>query len=96
MCGAGREGKERAGRSAQQAAASHLPAALAEWRGLRWLEVGKRGTYLQEGPEGGSVTLTLVLRKVMEQLILSAITWQVEDRQLTKPSQQGLREAGPA
>ncbi|KAF1478502.1 Mitochondrial proton/calcium exchanger protein, partial [Pygoscelis antarcticus] len=36
------------------------------------------------------VSLTLVLGKVMEQIILSAITWHVQDNQVMRPSQHGF------
>ncbi|PKU31730.1 rna-directed dna polymerase from mobile element jockey-like [Limosa lapponica baueri] len=36
------------------------------------------------------VSLTLVLVKVMEQIILSAIMWHVQDNQLIRPSQHGF------
>ncbi|KAK4828844.1 LOW QUALITY PROTEIN: hypothetical protein QYF61_000901 [Mycteria americana] len=36
------------------------------------------------------VSLTLVLGKVMEQIILSAITWHVQDKQVIRPSQRGF------
>ncbi|KAK4828451.1 hypothetical protein QYF61_026676 [Mycteria americana] len=35
-------------------------------------------------------SLTLVLGKLMEQIILSAITWHVQDTQVIRPSQQGF------
>ncbi|KAK4818869.1 hypothetical protein QYF61_021074 [Mycteria americana] len=38
------------------------------------------------------VSLTLVPGKLMEQIILSAITWHVEDNQGIKPSQHGFRK----
>ncbi|KAK4817255.1 hypothetical protein QYF61_005468 [Mycteria americana] len=38
------------------------------------------------------VSLTLVLGKLMEQMILIAITWHVEDNQGIKPSQHGFRK----
>ncbi|GAB0184770.1 mitochondrial enolase superfamily member 1 [Grus japonensis] len=36
------------------------------------------------------VNLTLVLRKVMEQIILSVITWHVQDNQVIRTSQHGF------
>ncbi|KAJ7397620.1 hypothetical protein BTVI_133417 [Pitangus sulphuratus] len=38
------------------------------------------------------VSLTLMLGKVMEQIILSAITWHVQDNEGIRPSQQGFRK----
>lgn len=42
------------------------------------------------------VSMTLVCRKIMEQIIMSAIKWHVQDKQGIRPSQHGLRKAGPA
>ncbi|KAJ7404468.1 RNA-directed DNA polymerase from mobile element jockey-like protein [Willisornis vidua] len=39
------------------------------------------------------VSVTSVLRKVMEQIILSAITWHVQDNQVIRPSQYGFVES---
>ncbi|GAB0208742.1 mitochondrial enolase superfamily member 1 [Grus japonensis] len=36
------------------------------------------------------VRMTLVLGKVMEQIIFSAITWPVQDNQVIRPSQHGF------
>jgi len=33
------------------------------------------------------VSLTLVLGKVLEQIVLSVITWHIEDNQVIRPSQ---------
>ncbi len=34
-----------------------------------------------------SCSLTLVLGKVLEQIVLSVITWHIEDNQVIRPSQ---------
>jgi len=34
--------------------------------------------------------------KVMEQIILSAITWHIQENQETRPSQHGFMKSGPA
>ncbi|GAB0181569.1 mitochondrial enolase superfamily member 1 [Grus japonensis] len=44
----------------------------------------------KEGGSSGSVSLTLVLGKVVEQIILSAVTHRVQDNQVIRPSQHGF------
>ena len=53
------------------------------------MPVYKKGR--KEGPGNyRSVRLTLAPRKVMEQIILSAITWHMQDNQGIRPSQHGF------
>ena len=47
----------------------------------------------QKGDPGNNnkpVSMTSVVRKVMEQITLSAITWHVQDNQMIRPSQHGF------
>ncbi|KAK4818286.1 hypothetical protein QYF61_010428 [Mycteria americana] len=63
----------------------------ADWRLANVTAIYKKG---QEEDLGNyrPVSLTSVLGKLMEQIILSAITWHVEDNQGIKPSQHGFRK----
>ncbi|KAK4814395.1 LOW QUALITY PROTEIN: hypothetical protein QYF61_018154 [Mycteria americana] len=60
-----------------------------DWRLANVTPIYKKGR--KEDPGNyRPVSLTLVLGKVMEQIILSAITWHVEDNQVIRPSQHGF------
>ncbi|KAK4822026.1 hypothetical protein QYF61_006939 [Mycteria americana] len=62
-----------------------------DWRLANVTPIFKKGR--KEDPGNcRPVSLTLVLGKLMEQIILSAITWHVEDNQGIKPSQHGFRK----
>ncbi|KAK4828333.1 LOW QUALITY PROTEIN: hypothetical protein QYF61_025802 [Mycteria americana] len=61
----------------------------ADWRLANVTPIFKKGR--KEDPGNyRPVSLTSVLGKLMEQIILSAITWHVEDNQGIKPSQHGF------
>ncbi|KAJ7401672.1 hypothetical protein BTVI_93160 [Pitangus sulphuratus] len=80
---------------AHQTPFNHLSAVLANQGGPRQLKVGKCDTHLQEEPEEHlgqyrTVSLTSVLGKVMEQIILSAMTQHAEDNWVIRPSQQAF------
>ncbi|KAK4809039.1 hypothetical protein QYF61_027876 [Mycteria americana] len=61
-----------------------------DWRLANVTPIFKKG---QEDPGNyRPVSLTSVPGKLMEQIILSAITWHVEDNQGIKPSQHGFRK----
>ncbi|KAK4817407.1 LOW QUALITY PROTEIN: hypothetical protein QYF61_013474 [Mycteria americana] len=63
----------------------------ADWRLANVMPIFKKGQ--KEDPGNyRPVSLTLVPGKLMEQIILSAITWHVEDNQGIKPSQHGFRK----
>ncbi|KAK4821391.1 hypothetical protein QYF61_019292 [Mycteria americana] len=63
----------------------------ADWRLANVTPMFKKGQ--KEDPGNyRPVSLTLVLGKLMEQIIVSAITWHVEDNQGIKPSQHGFRK----
>ncbi|KAK4831851.1 hypothetical protein QYF61_019679 [Mycteria americana] len=63
----------------------------ADWRLANVTPIFKKGR--KEDPGNcRPVSLTSVLGKLMEQIILSAITWQVENNQGIKPSQHGFRK----
>ncbi|KAK4824552.1 hypothetical protein QYF61_016156 [Mycteria americana] len=63
----------------------------ADWRLANVTPIFKKGQ--KEDPGNyRPVSLTSVPQKIMEQIILSTITWHVEDNQGIKPSQQGFRK----
>ncbi|KAK4825038.1 hypothetical protein QYF61_023042 [Mycteria americana] len=63
----------------------------ADWRLANVTPICKKGR--KEDPGNyRPVSLTSVPGKLMEQIILSAITWHVEDNQGIKPSQHGFRK----
>ncbi|KAK4813574.1 hypothetical protein QYF61_011803 [Mycteria americana] len=63
----------------------------ADWRLANVMPIYKKGR--KEDPGNyRAVSLTSVPGKLMEQIILSAITWHVEDNQGIKPSQHGFRK----
>ncbi|KAK4819410.1 hypothetical protein QYF61_003681 [Mycteria americana] len=63
----------------------------ADWRLANVTPIFKKGR--KEDPGNyRPVSLTSVPGKLMEQIILSAITWHVEDNQGIKPSQHGFRK----
>ncbi|KAK4819929.1 LOW QUALITY PROTEIN: hypothetical protein QYF61_015304 [Mycteria americana] len=62
-----------------------------DWRLANVTPIFKKG-WKEDLGNYRPVSLTSVLGKLMEQIILSAITWQVEDNQAIKPSQHGFRK----
>ncbi|KAK4817860.1 LOW QUALITY PROTEIN: hypothetical protein QYF61_001529 [Mycteria americana] len=62
----------------------------ADWRLANVTPIYKKG-WKEDPGNYRPVSLTSVLGKLMEQIILSAITWHVEDNQGIKPSQHGFR-----
>ncbi|KAK4810837.1 LOW QUALITY PROTEIN: hypothetical protein QYF61_008809 [Mycteria americana] len=60
-----------------------------DWRLANVTPIYKKGR--KEDP-GNYRPVSLTLGKMMEQIILSAITWHVEDNQGIKPSQHGFRK----
>ncbi|KAK4810169.1 LOW QUALITY PROTEIN: hypothetical protein QYF61_010481 [Mycteria americana] len=63
----------------------------ADWRLANVTPIFKKG-WKEDSGNYRSVSLTLVVGKLMEQIILSAITQHVEDNQGIKPSQHGFRK----
>lgn len=75
----------------QQVILHHLLSVLNKWRGPRQLKVGH-----EEDPGNyrpGS--LASVPGKVMKQIILSAITWHIQDNQDIRPSRPRFRKGRP-
>ncbi|KAK4829263.1 hypothetical protein QYF61_002655 [Mycteria americana] len=66
---------------------------LVDWRLANVMLMYKKGW---KGDPGNyrPVSLTLVLGKVMEQVILSAITQHIQDKQVIRPSQHGFMKDG--
>ncbi|KAK4805322.1 hypothetical protein QYF61_018185 [Mycteria americana] len=60
-----------------------------DWRLANVMPIYKKGQ--KEDPGNyRPVSLTSVTGKVMEQIILSAITWHIQDNQVTRPSEHGF------
>ncbi|KAK4810207.1 hypothetical protein QYF61_011801 [Mycteria americana] len=62
-----------------------------DWRLANVTPNYKKGRKEDSGNDR-SVSLTLVPRKLMEQIILTAITRHVQDNQVIRPSQHGFRK----
>ncbi|GAB0187175.1 mitochondrial enolase superfamily member 1 [Grus japonensis] len=60
-----------------------------DWRLANVIPIHKNG-WKEDSGNYRPVSLTLVPGKVMEQFILSAITWHVQDNQVIRPSQHGF------
>ncbi|KAK4819910.1 hypothetical protein QYF61_014645 [Mycteria americana] len=67
----------------------------ADWRLANVTPISKKGQKEDLG-NYRPVSLTLVPGKLMEQIILSAITWHVENNQGIKPSQHGFSKGSKA
>ena len=83
--------------SLQKCLLSHISLSefLVNWGGSRQLNTCQCGAYLQKSWKEdlgnyNPVSLTSVSGKVMEQNILSMITWHMWDNQGTRPSQHGF------
>ncbi|KAJ7403268.1 RNA-directed DNA polymerase from mobile element jockey-like protein [Pitangus sulphuratus] len=63
--------------------------APADWRSANVVHINKKG-WKEDLGNYRLFRLALVPGKVMEQIILSAIMWQVQDNQGTRPSQYGF------
>ncbi|GAB0178318.1 mitochondrial enolase superfamily member 1 [Grus japonensis] len=93
------KGTEGAGGSAHQATFHHLQQSwLTEEVPVDWRLANVTPTY-QKGQKEDlgnyrPVSLTSVLGQVMEQIILSAITWHIQDNQGIRPSQHGFTKGG--
>ncbi|KAK4808496.1 hypothetical protein QYF61_005813 [Mycteria americana] len=62
-----------------------------DWRLANVTPIYKKG-WKEDPGNYRPVSVTSVLGKVMEQIILSAITWHVQDNQVIRPSQHGFRK----
>ncbi|KAJ7400175.1 RNA-directed DNA polymerase from mobile element jockey-like protein [Pitangus sulphuratus] len=62
-----------------------------DWRLANVMPIHKKGQ-MEDLVNYRLVSLTLVPSKVMEQIILSAITWHIQDNQGLRPSQHGFRK----
>ncbi|KAK4807414.1 hypothetical protein QYF61_001177 [Mycteria americana] len=62
-----------------------------DWRSENVMPIYKKG-WKEDPGNYRPVSLTSVLGKVVEQIILSAIMWHVQDNQVIKPSQRGFRK----
>ncbi|GAB0207944.1 mitochondrial enolase superfamily member 1 [Grus japonensis] len=60
-----------------------------DWRLANVMPIHKKGRKEDPG-NNRPVSLTSVLGKVTEQIILSAITWHIQDNQVIRPSQHGF------
>ncbi|GAB0204867.1 mitochondrial enolase superfamily member 1 [Grus japonensis] len=60
-----------------------------DWRLASVTPIYKKG-WKEDPGNYRPVSLTLVLGKVMEQIILSAITWHLQDNKVIRPSQHGF------
>ena len=66
-----------------------------DWKLANVMPIYKKGQKKDVG-NYRPVSLASVPGKVMEQIVLSAITWYVQDNQVIRPVSTVLRKAGPA